>query len=349
MGEDKFLDLSIKFLGNELTSVELEEFQQYLKEDQYKKRFDIISEQWNRAADNLEAAEFNSREAFKRFVARIEVSRQNDFSPKKKVTIFRLFQTPVFVRIAASLVFIVVVSIILLNSTEMFETKKATAEWQEKITKPGEKSTLTFIDGTKIVLNAESKLRYKMNSQDSTREVYLEGEAYFNVAHDPSRPFIVHVNNISTTVLGTKFNISAFEADNEIEVSLVEGKVRVDKKETDNDEKEVILKPSQQLVYEKDKDKSIVQPFDVQSVTGWKDNILIFNGEPLDDVFTELERAYGVKFELKETGYKNFSVTANFKNASFITILEVIKKLTELDYTTEKENNAITRVIYYKK
>jgi len=349
MAEDKFLDLSIKFLGNELTSVELDEFQQCLKEDRYKKRFEIISEEWNRAADDLDVVRFNSREAFKKFSERVNVPAEKELPQKSKARIFSLVQTPAFVRVAASLAFIIVVSLIFLNSTDMFDNQKVAAEWQEKITKPGEKSTLTFNDGTKIVLNAESKLKYKMNSNDSTREVYLEGEAYFHVAHDESRPFIVHVNNISTTVLGTKFNISAFSNENEIAVSLVEGKVKVDKEVEGEAEKAVILKPNQQLVYEKDNNKSFVQRFDAQSVTGWKDNILIFNGEPLQDVFTKLERAYGVEFELKAASYKDFSVTANFKNASFITILEVIKKLTELDYKTEQERNAITKVIYYKK
>ena len=349
MSEEKFLELSIKFLGDELTAIELEEFGKYLKEDEYKQKFDTISAKWNKAAESLETSDFDAEEGFKNFIKKIRSVETKQNYQKNSPKFYNLFQNPTFLGIAASIVLILMITTVLFNFTSIFDTNEVIAKWHEKTTKLGEKSSLTFQDGTRIVLNADSKLKYLVNSNDSQREVYLEGEAYFDVAHDTSRPFIIHSNNISTTVLGTKFNISAFPNENKISISLVEGKVQVSEGEKGRDDKKIMLNPGQQLVYEKDKNINTVQQFDVESVVGWKDNILVFNGETLSNVFTKLERAYGIQFELEEDNFKNYSVTANFRNAAFITILHAIKKLTELDYMTEKDSNVITKVVYYKK
>lgn len=232
----------------------------------------------------------------------------------------------------------------------IFDRKVQTEiSWNEKTTKMGEKWIVSLSDGSRIILNADSKLKYPVHFSNNLREVYLEGEAYFEIQHDTTNPFIVHSANLSTKVLGTKFNVSAFPNEKEISVSLVEGKVEVAKKGINFEERIVVLKPQQQLVYNKVKEISTFDQFDEQTAVGWKDNILKFDNEPLEKVFIELERAFGVKFELTDKSFNRKKITANFKNDSFWTVTEVIKKLTKLNYRTIKENNELKKIVFYKK
>lgn len=232
----------------------------------------------------------------------------------------------------------------------LFESKtKTEIVWNEKTTLMGEKWIVSLSDGSRIILNADSKLKYPAHFSNTLREVYLEGEAYFEIHHDTTNPFIVHSGNLSTTVLGTKFNVSAFPNEKEISVSLVEGKVEVAKKGADSEERIVVLKPQQQLVYNKVKEVSTFDQFDEQTATGWKDNVLKFDNVALEKVFVDLERAYGVKFELTDKSFNRKKITANFKNDSFWTVTEVIKKLTKLNYRTIRENNELKKIVFYKK
>lgn len=229
------------------------------------------------------------------------------------------------------------------------ESVKAEIAWNQTVTAPGEKFVLTLNDSSRITLNADTKLNYPVSFNGKTWDVYLEGEAYFEIQHDLSKPFIVHTKNISTTVLGTKFNVSAFPGENNIAVSLVEGKVNVSKVINGSVEGIVELIPNQQLIYSKEKEIGRVEEFDLQKAIGWKENNLVFESEKLSNVFVKLERAYGVKFELADQSYGSRIITADFKKASLWTVVESIKKLTDLKSDTKKENNVVKKFIFYKK
>jgi len=220
--------------------------------------------------------------------------------------------------------------------------------WNIKTTALGEKAIITLQDSTKIVLNADSKLRYPSKFGNKIREIYLEGEAYFEVRHDTSKPFIVHADGLTTTVLGTKFNISAFPHDNDVVVSLFEGSVKVSKTEEDKTEKLAILKPSQQIIYSEVDGKTALKEFEPQETAGWKDNILKFKAEPLEKVLVKLERAFGIKFELSNKSLEKFKITGNFKNETYTTICDALKKLTGLKYKIIKQDNIAQKIIFYK-
>jgi ferric-dicitrate binding protein FerR (iron transport regulator) len=213
----------------------------------------------------------------------------------------------------------------------------------------GQKLILSLPDGSDITLNGDSKLKYPQEFESRIREVYLEGEAFFNIVHDSSKPFIVHTKNISTTVLGTKFNVHAFTNSDEFSVALVEGMVEVTNKEKNDIKGNIILKPNQKLVYNSTNDVSEVRGFEYLQEVGWKDNILVFNDEPLEKVFTRLELAYGIKFELSNKAYSKIKITIKFESSTLTTVNEVVKKLTELEYEAICDKNIVTKVIFYKK
>jgi len=225
---------------------------------------------------------------------------------------------------------------------------KSVTAWNIKATLPGEKSIITLRDNSKITLNAGSTLRYPVNFDGSKREVFLEGEAFFEIQRDTSKPFIVHSGKLSVSVLGTVFNVNAFPGEKNIIISLISGSVKVSKAELNKNEEIVVLKPNQQVSFDKNKEISSFDGFDVQETTGWKDNVLIFKKELFSNVLTKLERTFGIKFELSDKSFGSKKITANFKNETFWTISETLKRLTGLQYKTVKENNEIKRIVFYK-
>jgi len=251
--------------------------------------------------------------------------------------------------VAASIVFFMLIGSSVLYYFKSQKKDDIKTIWNENITEMGQKFSLTLTDGTNIVLNGGGKIKYPQNFNSDRREIYLEGEAFFEVAHDSSRPFIVRTGGISTQVLGTKFNVAAYSGDEIITISLVEGKVKVTNEKPDILKGGIILEPNQQLLFDLNYEESKINDFDTQKITGWKDNILIFEKETIEKVFSVLQRAYGVKFEISDKASSIIKITANFNKASLWTVIETIKRLTDLQYKVEKDKGKTKKVIYYKK
>ncbi|MEW6193850.1 MAG: FecR domain-containing protein [Bacteroidota bacterium] len=347
MNGEKFLELTIKYLSNEASDSERDELNYLLKQRKYTKRFKVIRKEWKRKDASVNLKQFNTEDGLEKLNTKISKYDSRYHPQQKMFPAIRYVYRNVFVKTAISVALVLIISTIGLYYLGVFSGKSNSVVWNEKVTQLGEKSILTFLDGTKITLNAGSKLKYPSGSEITQREVYLEGEAFFEVARDTSRPFIVRTSTISTTVLGTKFDVCAYSVDREISVSLVEGNVKVSKSTGGKKEDIVILNPEQQLTYSKDEEISRVRNFDEQEATGWKDNVLKFTNEPLNKALIKLERFYGVKFELTKKSAANIKITANFKGDSFHTVAEVIKKLTGLKYKTITEKNEIRKVIFY--
>lgn len=253
-----------------------------------------------------------------------------------------------FTYAAAAVAFICLISVGILYKSGFFTGKSVLPNWNEKLTIMGEKASIKLADGTDVLLNAGSKLTYPGFFNGAKREVYLEGEAYFEVAKDSAKPFIIRSSNLKVTVLGTKFNINSFNEEDKILVSLVEGKVSVAEEYAGMQKSLIILQPQQQLIYDKEGQACEVEYFDQQKAIGWKNNILKFEKEPLNKIFPILERTFGVKFELADNKLSSQKVTVNFKNDSFWTVASVLKNLTGLKYKTIKKGDKIEKIVFYK-
>lgn len=267
---------------------------------------------------------------------------------EEKNIIVRTFYSSALIKVAASFLVLCIITAGVYFLAGKFQSKPDVTSWIERVTVPGEKAIITLNENSKITLNAESRLRYPSHFSEKTREVFLEGEAYFSVAHDTLKPFIVHTGDITTTVLGTKFNISSYKDERTITIALAEGKVKVSKEKQGTGFAPVTLKPKEKIVYNKEGETGVVDVCDLQQETGWKDNLLKFKNEPLLNVVTRLERAYGVKFEFADKSYYKQKITTNFQNATIWSISEVLKKLTGLQYKTIKEDNEIKKIVFGK-
>lgn len=166
----------------------------------------------------------------------------------------------------------------------------------------GKKSIVELADGTKVWLNAGSKMAFPDRFIGTKREVFLEGEAYFNVTPDNNRPFLVKTKEVVIKVLGTKFNVSAYEADSEVMTVLVEGAVSMrENKGMNLFGKEVILKPNQRAMFNKaDFTTTVNEEAHAEIYTAWTEGWFPFYKEPLNNVFKKVERYYNVQFVYNE-------------------------------------------------
>jgi transmembrane sensor len=195
--------------------------------------------------------------------------------------------------------------------------------YNELITPKGGTYRLTLADNSSIILNAGSSLRYPVVFDDEKREVYLSGEAYFEVQHD-GRPFSVVCEGMDVNVLETTFNVEAYKDEPFIKTTLVEGKVEV-VSETEPENKEV-LAPSDQSVYDPQENRFEVQQVNTSQYTSWIDGKFEFNKDNLAAVMLELSRWYDFEYEFQNESAKDYHFTARITNDQEIsTILDMLE------------------------
>jgi ferric-dicitrate binding protein FerR (iron transport regulator) len=199
----------------------------------------------------------------------------------------------------------------------------------------GKRSIHILADGTKIHLNASSKLAYPEVFDETLRSVKLEGEAFFEVAKD-GRPFIVSVGDNDINVLGTSFNVK--ENGSGIAVALVEGKVRVNDKQGN----QVLLDPNEMLVIQEG-GKFYKSGFDPMEVTGWKEMYLVFNKSSFEEVKSKIENWYGVEIEAQGKISNNWSYSGTYKGENLENVLRGISITSGLNYELKGKKVKITK------
>lgn len=201
---------------------------------------------------------------------------------------------------------------------------------------PGEHSYIILPDGSKVLLNAGSTLRYPPAFRGRTREVYLSGEGYFDIHHDPRQPFIVHTGNVKTVVLGTAFDIKAFPGQPNVVVTVTRGRVRVE-----NETKMLgILTRDEQLTVTNDQGdhptKQLVKPEEVMS---WKADDILFDDEPVSEVVVELQKRFAVSIQLQNPALGNCRVTASFlHHETAEEIIKVISGINHMQYRVDEDS-----------
>ena len=162
---------------------------------------------------------------------------------------------------------------------------------------------LVLSDGTKVWLNSESELRYPVKFTGETREVELLGEAYFDVEKNPNKPFFVKTSKVSTRVLGTEFNVSAYPNE-ELNITLVEGSIELNSKQISGKQR---LIPGDNANLKIGEDQIHVSQVDVRKYTAWRDGYFYFEKERLEDILTKLERWYDFKVFYQNPAVKDYA------------------------------------------
>ena len=200
----------------------------------------------------------------------------------------------------------------------------------------GQRAGITLPDGTIVHLNSESKLTYTPDFNGKLREVVLEGEAFFEVTPNKEKPFIVKTSVFDVEVLGTSFNVSVYNDENIVETALMEGKVKLTMQGCPS--KPVYLTPSQKFIYSRSDRQGTISIMEGDTELAWKQGILAFNAEPLEEVFRKIERWYGVTMHYDKESLVNDNFTGQFKMISIQEMMNILRMHYNLKFKIENND-----------
>jgi transmembrane sensor len=241
---------------------------------------------------------------------------------------------------------------ILVNNEKLIDLRnrqqiiKEEVKMNEVIIPYGKKSNLVLDDGTKVWLCAGSRLAFPTVFNGKKREVYLDGEAYFEVTHMPDRPFVVNSREVSIKVLGTRFFLSACSSDEKIVTVLMEGSVALNENTSLGfARKDVILEPGQKASFDKSNKKISVEPVDdVKFYIAWTKGWFFFSKENLFTIFNKLERYYNIKFVYDKSFLSDDLISGKLDLKDSISdVLETLSELARISYKIENGNIYIER------
>ncbi|MFI3280367.1 MAG: FecR domain-containing protein [Rikenellaceae bacterium] len=237
--------------------------------------------------------------AFERF--RGEVRRRGSFSVRY-ANIIRWTQ-----RVAAVMLLPLLLSTIYLLRTGEEVT------WKEVYVARGQKQELTLPDGTKLWINSDSRVTYPLNFRGRTREIFIDGEIYADVAKDPKHPFIVSSDQVQVEVLGTQFNFRSYREDNKVELALSEGKVLMSVG-SGVKQQSVYLMPSDLAVYNKESGELRKTSFNLEKYSLTYQNNLYFYNEKLSDIANQLSRHFDQRIVITDPSLEQMTFYALFTN-----------------------------------
>ena len=209
----------------------------------------------------------------------------------------------------------------------------------------GNRSTIILADGTKVWLNAGSRLIYPSRFVDKNREVYLVGEAFFNVERNEKQPFVVKTSGLSVKVLGTRFNVSAYPEDRAVQTVLTEGSVEVIRANAAGlFENGVILEPGQMALWNQKYKEPKVYHVDVEHYTLWIEGIFSFSATDLNRVIKKLERYYNISFHYTDPMDGTIKISGKLDVAKEQDeVFEYLERLTGLSFVKVNEKRYLIK------
>jgi ferric-dicitrate binding protein FerR (iron transport regulator) len=228
------------------------------------------------------------------------------------------------------------------------QSKSSGSGMNEVIVPYGKRSIIELADGTKVWLNAGSRFAFPDNFKGNSRDVILEGEAYFDVTHNESLPFHVKTKDITVSVLGTRFNVSAYESDESVMTVLVEGKVALSENSRFNlMKKEIVMKPNQRTVFEKStRAMTISEEADLSYYTAWTEGWLKFSKADISSVFQKMERFYNIAIIYDQNYLTGELVSGKLDlKESMSDVFKALGDVAMIDFRIDGNNIYITKKI----
>ncbi|MGN6603214.1 MAG: FecR domain-containing protein [Ginsengibacter sp.] len=321
MSKENIIGIIIRHLNNEASPVELEELQQWLKEDpSHQNEFEDLKVLWN---DSAKAAlhPFNTENAWQKISAQI--------SPVSEGKVVRMFPWKKAFAIAASV-------IIILGFFYFYNTNSKT-EWKEIVARVSNE-TIQLADGTIITLRKGSSLSTPDNYGKEVRKVQLKGEAYFQVHHNEKKPFNVITNKSLVRDIGTAF--LAESNDSVEQVMVTEGKISFSAKSAE--EKPLIVKAGEAAILKQQ--RPILKTIESKNMLSWKTNVLVFDNTDLQQVAEDLKDYYNVDVILSENlKASGILVTAQFRNESLENVIKELHLFTGLSIRKQDHTIIISK------
>ena len=206
----------------------------------------------------------------------------------------------------------------------------------------GGEYNITLSDGTKVWINADSKFKYPVYFNKDIREVELEGEAYFEVEHMNDKPFIIKTTDYNIEVLGTSFNVLAYEDDHQVITTLVKGSIKI--KGFDDSGNELLVKPNEQVLLDKMEKEILVRNVDVNAYTAWKEGRFMFVKQDLERILKVLSRWYNFEVAFESEELKTIRFTGNMDRYELLaTALEMIAETNKVDFIINNKRVLVTK------
>lgn len=351
------------FLQKGLTASERDELKEALKDEQLRNYFRACYQLWDEPTfvrDNRRASK-----VFRQVWHRINAKPKNlPQAPRKSLYSLSLAQT-VAATIAAFVVGATACYALLAG-----QPTPANPPAKHKITVPlGSQSAIELPDGTRVKLNAGSQLEYSTRYNAANREVWLTGEAYFEVAKHQASTFVVHAHHVLIKAFGTEFNVKAYADEEVVQTTLVNGAVRVEAQGTANKPaKQVDLLPNQMLTVQREVAAPThtttelpgaasapsptppqatpispkTQGLSTQTVntllyTSWKDDRWVIQGEPMEGLVQKLQRRYGIEIQICDEALKHYTFSGILEDETVEQVLEIMKTVAPIEYTMHKK------------
>lgn len=325
MSNDRLQELMSRSLSGEATAEELQELETLLVADgKALGRYKLLQQFWNQhEAVSQPAVE----DALQNMLAKMNMTRASHEATHQVP--LRGTGRKIWLYMAAAMVMAVVGTVVFWY----WNNKKPVdvASLMEKHNARGTKSIIELTDGSKIWLNADSKIQYPEVFTGTTREVYLNGEAFFEVAKNPARPFIIHLANGTVRVLGTSFNIRAYDTEKVVETSVATGKVAFIPKFQTTDT--VFITPNNKVRYVPEEARVDVLPTAAAEDKAWTEGRLLFKALTLEEIAIELERNFGKKVQFLDEAPKRYRLTGSFQNNSLSDIMYYLSQTKEFYFT----------------
>ena len=327
--ENNIGKIIVKYLSGKSTDSEEEYIYDWLKKDASNRQlFEEIRAGWNPFEnENLQVDEAWRKINKRLFEKKLSINRQPSFSTNTRNLSFLR-------RIAA--IFLLVIGIGGAASYFLYNSQEPEISYNIYKTSFGEKTSITLSDGTQIHLNSGTTLKVPSSFARKSRSVYLDGEAFLDVTHDDSSPFIVQTLGVNIEVLGTEFNVSAYSDEEKVITTLHQGRVAMSGSENNASFKRAILEPGDKVVYNKKQQKITKQKVDLRYSATWMDNHMFFDNNSLEEIAKRLERKFNVSVSIEGETLKKVMYTGNFdQNENIGDILKLLNEISPIKFQLE--------------
>ena len=318
-----------KFFHDEISSEEFKELKQLADNSADKEVCKMLSEHWDNYNDAEELPTIKKQQLYQSINRRTNIPL--------RIKLIRNSS-----RIAAAILFLILGSWIVYLTNDNRQMK-VLAEKEIRFTsgKIG-RSTVILPDGSSVLLNANSALAYQGDFGKIDRKVSLSGEALFKVKRNEEKEFVVKANSMTIKVLGTTFNVSSYETDDFVEMSLINGSVKVNAECPPYES--YLVKPNQKVILDKRSGKMSLHETKAKHEILWASESLVFNETPMREVFNILEKRYDVKFKFENVHFLDDTYSGTFDDNYIENVLFVLQQHYHFEYTQQK--NVITIVSF---
>lgn len=318
--EDKLEALIKKVINKQASSAEIEELSSYLSDSQIKQRlFDLYNDKWGHSSDELDMS--IQMEMWNQIKKSLPIEEDQTIEVKPALQKRRIMQ---WAGAAAIALVLICSGIYFLNGDGMQQNQIVSVD-------RGQKAKIELPDGTHIWLNSASSIIYAEDYNKKNRTVKLDGEAYFEVAKDKNKPFIVDLGDMSVEVLGTTFNVKAYKEDSLYTTTLIEGAVRVA-----NSSQAITMVPNEKVVFNKKENKmQKSETANAEYSHSWYSNDLAFDQESLSEIAKTLERMYNVSIVFETEDIRKVRFSGRVKNNNLEGVLQLISFVAPIKFAID--------------